>query len=133
MAAMLVLEDPCGVIGVHIELGKKREAIVMGVAILVSFDVLESWAEGELMERMPDFIKNVPIGGKGSRWRLGTGGCRGWIERCPVIIKQGGGREGGLVVEHSVNEGEIITSNDAINVLHGVAILKQAKKKAKKG
>jgi hypothetical protein len=76
MAAMLVLEGPCGVIGIHIELGKKREAIVMGIAILVPFDVLESWAEGKLVERMPDFVENIPIGGKGSRWRLVAGGCR---------------------------------------------------------
>jgi hypothetical protein len=76
MTSMLVLENPCGVIGIHVELGKKRETIVMGVAVLVSFDVLEGWAEGELVERVPDFIKNIPIRGKGSRWRLVTGSCR---------------------------------------------------------
>jgi hypothetical protein len=41
MATMLVLEVPCGVIGVHVELGEKREIFVIGVAILMSFDVLE--------------------------------------------------------------------------------------------
>jgi hypothetical protein len=133
MATMLVLEDPCGVIGIHVELGKKREVIVMGITILMSFDVLEGWAEGELLERMPDFIKNIPIGGKGSRWRLVTGGCRRGIERCPFFIKKVSSREGGLVGEYLVNEGKIVTCNDAINCLHGVAILKKAEKKAKKG
>jgi hypothetical protein len=36
----LVLEGPCGVIGVHVELGKKRDVIIMGVLILMSFDVV---------------------------------------------------------------------------------------------
>jgi hypothetical protein len=56
MATMLVLEVPCGLIGVHIELGDKREVFVICVAILMAFDVLESWAEGELLERMLNFV-----------------------------------------------------------------------------
>jgi hypothetical protein len=82
---------------------------------------------------MPDFVKNIPIGGKGSRWRLVTGGCRRGIERCPFFVKQVGCWEGGLVGEYLVNEGNIVTSNDAVSGLHGVAILKQAEKKVKKG
>jgi hypothetical protein len=39
-----------------------------------------------------------------------------------------------LVGEYLVNEGKIITRNDTISGLHGVAmILEQAEKKAKKG
>jgi hypothetical protein len=124
---------PCGVISIHVELGEKREVIIMGVTILMSFDVLERWAKGELLERMPNFVKNVPIGGKCSRWRLVAGGCRRGIERCPFFIKQVSSWKGGLVGEYLVNEGKIITCNDAINCLHGVAILKQAEKEAKKG
>jgi hypothetical protein len=105
----------------------------MDVVIFMSFDMLEGWAEGELLERMPDFIKNNPIGGKGSRWRPVTGGCRRGIERCPFFVKQVSSREGGLVGEYLVNKGKIVTRNDAVNCLHGVSILKQAEKKAKKG
>jgi hypothetical protein len=90
--------------------------------------------EGELLERMLDFVKNIPIGGKGSRWRLVTGGCRRGIKRCPFFVKQvSSSREGGLVGEYLVNEGKVVTRNDAINCLHGVAILKQVEKKTKKG
>jgi hypothetical protein len=39
------LKVPCGGIGVHVELGKEREVVVGGFAVLVSFDVLEGWAE----------------------------------------------------------------------------------------
>jgi hypothetical protein len=28
----------------------------------MSFDVLEVWAEGKLLERMPNFVKNIPTG-----------------------------------------------------------------------
>jgi hypothetical protein len=131
---MLVLEVPCGVISVHVKLGEKREVIIMGVTILMSFDVLESWAKGKLLERMPNFVKNIPIRGKCSRWRLVAGGCRRGIERCPFFIEQVGSWKGGLVGKDFVNEGKIITRNDAVNCLHGVlAILKQAEKEAKKG
>jgi hypothetical protein len=37
-----------------------------------------------------------------------------------------------LVGEYLVNEGKIVTCNDAVNGLHGVAILKQAEKKERK-
>jgi hypothetical protein len=133
MATMLFLEGPCGVIGVHVELGEKREVVIMGVAILMSFDVLENWAEGELLETMPNFFKNIPVGGKCSRWRLVTGGCRRGIEGCPFFVKQVGSWKGELVGEYLVNEGKIIKCNDAMYCLHGVAILKQVEKKAKKG
>jgi hypothetical protein len=43
------LKVPCGGIGVHVELGKKREVVVGGVAVLVSFDVLEGWAEVKIV------------------------------------------------------------------------------------
>jgi hypothetical protein len=88
MATMLVLEVPFGVIGVHVELGEKREVFVFGVAILMSFDVFEGWAEGKLLERMPNFIKNIPIRGKCGRWRLVAGCCRRGIERCPFFVEQ---------------------------------------------
>jgi hypothetical protein len=61
---MLVLEGPCGVISVHVKLGEKREVIIMGVTILMSFDVLEGQAEGELLERTPVYFKNIPIGAR---------------------------------------------------------------------
>jgi hypothetical protein len=82
---------------------------------------------------MPNFVKNIPIRGKCSRWRLVAGCCRRGIEGCPFFVEQIGSLEGGLVGEDLVNEGKIITRNDAISGLHGVAILEQAEKKAKKG
>jgi hypothetical protein len=35
------MEVSCGGIYVHIELGKEREVVIGGVAVLVSFNVLE--------------------------------------------------------------------------------------------
>jgi hypothetical protein len=83
----------------------------------MSFDVLEGWAEGKLLERMPNFVKNIPIRGKGSRWRLIAGCSRRGIERCPFFIKQVGRRKGRLVSEYLVNEGKIITRNDTVSSL----------------
>jgi hypothetical protein len=40
MATMLVLEGPCGVIGVYVELGEKREIFIIGVVIIVSLVAL---------------------------------------------------------------------------------------------
>jgi hypothetical protein len=94
---MLVLEVPCGVIGIYVELGEKREVFVIGVMILMSFDVLEIWAEGKSLERMPNFVKNIPIRSKCGRWRLVAGCCRRGIKRSPFFVKQIGSWEGGLV------------------------------------
>jgi hypothetical protein len=84
---------------------------------------------------MPNFVnsKNIPIRSKCGRWRLVAGCCRRGIERCPFFVEQIGSWEGGLVGEYLVNEGKIITRNDTINGLHGVARLEQMEKKAKKG
>ena len=134
MATMLVvLEGPCGVIGVYVELGEKREVIIMGVTILMSFDMLEGWAEGELLERMSNFIKNIPIRGEGSRWRLVAGCSRRRVKRCPFFIEQIGRRKGGLESEYLVNEGQIITRNETVSSLHSIAILEQSEKKMEKG
>jgi hypothetical protein len=99
----------------------------------VSFDVLEGWAEGELLERMPNFVKNVPVRGKCSGWRLVVGCSRRGVKRCPFCIEQIGRRKGGLESEYLVNEGQIIARDETISSLHSIAILEQAKKKAKKG
>jgi hypothetical protein len=43
------LKVSCSGIGVHVELGKEKGVVVGGVAVLVSFDVLEGWAEIEIV------------------------------------------------------------------------------------
>jgi hypothetical protein len=99
----------------------------------MSFDVLEGWAEGELLERMLNFVKNIPIRGKCSGWRLVAGCSRKGIKRCPFFIKQVGRRKGRLVGKYLVNEGQIITRNETVSSLHSVAILEEAEKKVEKG
>jgi hypothetical protein len=44
MAPMVKLEFACGGIGINVELGEERKAFVGRVAVLVSFDVLDSGA-----------------------------------------------------------------------------------------
>jgi hypothetical protein len=46
----------------------------------MSFDVLKGWVEGELLERMPNVVKNIPIRGKCSGGRLVAG--------CQVFLKE---------------------------------------------
>jgi hypothetical protein len=66
------LKISCGSICIHVELGKEREVFVGGVAILVSFDMLEGGAEIKFVQGVMDFIENVPVGSEGSRWRRVT-------------------------------------------------------------
>jgi hypothetical protein len=82
---------------------------------------------------MPNFVENIPIRGKCSRWRLVAGCGRRWIKRCLFFIKQVGRMKGRLEGEYLVNKGQIITRNETISSLHSVAILEQAEKKVKKG
>jgi hypothetical protein len=96
----------------------------------VSFDVLEGWAEGERLERMPNFVKNIPVRGKCSGWRLVVGFSRRRVKRCPFFIEQIGRRKGGLESECLVNEGQIIARDETVSSLRSVAILEQVEKKA---
>jgi hypothetical protein len=65
----------------------------------MSFDMLEGWAEGKLLERVPNFVKNIPVRGKCSRRRLVAGCSRRGVKGCPFFIEQIGRRKGGLESE----------------------------------
>ena len=77
-------------------LGKKREVVVGGVAVLVSFDVLEDWAEIKIVQGVTDFIEDVPVGGKGSRWRGVTEERWKGVKWGPIFVKQGSSGKRGL-------------------------------------
>jgi hypothetical protein len=81
------LKISCGSIRIHVELGEEREVVVEGVAVLVTFDMLESRMKVEFAEGVTDFIENVPIGIKGGGWRCVTEQCWEGVKRGPVVIK----------------------------------------------
>jgi hypothetical protein len=94
--------------------------------------MLEGRVEEKLLERVPNFVKNIPIRGKCSGWRLVAGYSRRGVEGCPFFIEQIGRKKGGLESEYLVNKGQIITRNETVSSLHSIAVLEQVEKKVER-
>jgi hypothetical protein len=99
----------------------------------MAFDVLEGGAEGQKVDRLADFIQDVPIEGEGERGghnhHLSVGGCK----RGPFIVKQIGGGRWVLVATNNVNERAVVAYDGAMGRRWHMAVFEEADEEAKEG